>query len=547
MKYRALYRHLLFEVLAFTSLCTTAQTQPRSPVRLDSIQVSEFCISHKISSDACNRTLEFYRQREFVLSWFHDGELIPQAPLLVNTIENQKNNILAFPDSVTTSLTDSLAVFDSGVSIRKASETAKWIDVALTAYFFEFFPKLWNGQVDPQAENEIKWHISGPNIKYRHALDSILSDFERENPFVDFRRFHDGFFALQELLKNYRDIQRSGGWTSLEGKHLKRGDAGKSVHALATRLHESGDLEAKKIDSTFTRTLKKAVEHFQLRHGLKPDGIVGPQTISELNISVDERIRQIVVNMERWRWVQPLSSGKYVLVNIPAFELYSYEDSKAKFQMPVIIGKEASQTVAFNDEIKYIVVNPYWNIPKSIASEEMLPKVKEDANYFIDREIEVGLDGKYDIIDADTINWRNITTDNFQYTLRQKPGKENQLGTIKFIFPNKYSIYLHDTPYRNLFRRNDRQLSHGCVRVAEPYKLADFLLKKEDGITGEKIKRLVRKHEKDDVWITLAEPVPVYIVYFTAWVDDAGTAHFREDIYGHDRQVTTRLFPESRM
>ena len=546
MKFSSLIRCLLLNVLAFTMWSAHAQSDIRPSILLDSARIAGFCTSNNISSDACRRTLQFYREREFALSWFLNGELVPHASLLVNTIESQKNDALDFPDSVTTSLTDSLAVFDGDVSIQEATETAKWIDVALTVYFFDFFPKLWNGKVDPRAEREIRWHISGPDIKYSDALDSILSDLERENPFVDYRRLHDGFFALQQLLSKYRKTKSSGGWTAVKEDYLRRGDSGKGVYALATRLHESGDLEPENIDSTFTRTLERAVKTFQMRHGLRPDGIVGPRTIAELNVSVDERIRQIIVNMERWRWIEPITSEKYVLVNIPEFQLYGYENSKAKMEMPVIIGKEASETVVFNDKIKYIVVNPYWNIPKSIASEEMLPKVQEDENYLRDRQIEVGINGEYDRIDADTIQWQEITADNFPFTLRQKPGEMNQLGTIKFIFPNKYAIYLHDTPNRNLFDRHDRRLSHGCVRVAQPFKLADFLLNNADGISGKKIERMVRKGEEDNVWIPLSKPVPVYLVYFTTWVDKTGTAHFREDIYGHDSDVMKMLFSGSR-
>lgn len=284
--------------------------------------------------------------------------------------------MLDFPDSVTNSLADSLAIVNSDFSVEEAKETVRWIDVALTAYFFEFFPKLWNGQVDPHAENEILWHIEGPVIRYREALDSILTDLDRDNPFVDYRKFHEGFFALQKLLQKYQKASSSGGWTQLENENLKRGDTGKAVYALATRLQQSGDLDSNDIGSSFTRTLKRAVKNFQMRHGLQSDGIVGPKTISTLNVSIEERIKQIVVNMERWRWIEPLTSEKYVLVNIPEFRLYCYMDSRVKLSMPVIIGEEASETVVFNDEIKYIVVNPYWNIPKSIATEEMLPKGK---------------------------------------------------------------------------------------------------------------------------------------------------------------------------
>lgn len=273
------------------------------------------------------------------------------------------------------------------------------------------FPRCGAVRSTPHADKEIEWHISPARFSYTDALDSILNDFERENPFLDHRKFHEGFFALKTLLKEYRRIKYTGAWQSLAAQTLQKGDTGKLVADLVQRLQILGDFRMPVADSVFSTDVLNAVNAFQIRHGLEPDGIVGPKTIAQLNVPVEERIRQILVNMERWRWVEPLTTDRYVLVNIPAFELYGYNKGKVELRMPIIVGKEASRTVIFNDEIKYIVVNPYWNIPRSIAANEMLPKLKHDANFLRDRKIEVGLNGDYNKmdVDADTIQWDTIT------------------------------------------------------------------------------------------------------------------------------------------
>lgn len=330
--------------------------------------------------------------------------------------------------------------------------------------------------------------------------------------------------------------------TGDKGK-LSKGDSGVAVLALRDRLLASGDLKTSVTVAVFTAEIQQAVMAFQRRHGLVADGIVRGKTLSTLNTPVEVQIRKIILNMERWRWI-PLHhlKGNYVLINIPEYELRIYEEDKVKAEMKIVVGKGSASTNVFNDVIQKIVLNPYWNIPTSIAVAEILPQIQKDVSYLRKHHIEVGIDWKFDSLNADTVDWKNLSADNFPYTLRRKPGDGNPLGKIKFIFPNRYAIYLHDTPATALFEEHERSFSHGCIRVEKPLILAEHLVSPMKDITMRKLQRLLKK-EKEDEEIVLSEPVPVYMLYLTAWVDEQGHLNFRDDVYGHDEILARLLFP----
>lgn len=507
-------------------------------VRLDSTFVARFVGQHREFRPIEKKLQDYYRKRDWNVVWFAGNQPIDQASLFLNVLENLDNYGLSFREHHLSDTLSFIAQSFGGKTVPKP--LVKFVDVSLSALYFKYYPDFWTGVLDPKAEDEIEWNILQPDVSYAQLLDSLLSGDIRRNPFIDYRKFHQGFFELQKVLVRYKEIKNSGGWGTIETEYLTRGDSGIFVQQLIRRLKTTGDLREEHIPDKYNHDVEQAVRRFQQRHGLTEDGITGEKTLSAMNASVDIRIDQILLNMERWRWVPPLTEKKYVSVNIPEFKLYLYDDGDVQMTMPVIVGKSGAETVVFKDRIKYIVVNPYWNIPKSIAVEEMLPKAQRDSNYFRDRKIEIGIDGDYDVVAEDTINWQNYSAESFPFTLRQTPGRHNQLGTIKFIFPNRYAIYLHDTPARRLFDKRKRSLSHGCVRVEQPYELADMLLTQNKNYTGRKLQKMVGDEEKMDTWITLSDPVPVYILYFTVWAE-GGVANFREDIYGHDDALRTKL------
>jgi murein L,D-transpeptidase YcbB/YkuD len=322
----------------------------------------------------------------------------------------------------------------------------------------------------------------------------------------------------EKLLKAYQ-LAENGGWPSinLKEKKLQVGDTALAVVALKKRLHTVGDYSASDSSNIFTDTLSAAVKRFQGRYGLKEDGIVGGTTLQYLNEPIEVRIRQILVNMERMRWIPAEPTGDFILVNIPQYRLVVYEKGKRMFAMNIVAGSSQNQTVVFTGDLKYVVFSPYWNVPPSIIKKEILPGMKRNPNYLARHNME----------------WNGGK-------VRQKPGPNNSLGKVKFLFPNSYNIYLHDTPAKSLFDEPKRAFSHGCIRLADPRKLAIWALRNQPEWTEDKIDKAMNAGKEK--YVTLKSTVPVFLGYFTAWVDEEGKLNFRDDIYGHDKKLAEHLF-----
>jgi murein L,D-transpeptidase YcbB/YkuD len=284
-----------------------------------------------------------------------------------------------------------------------------------------------------------------------------------------------------------------------------------------------GDLNSDTTQTIYDENLEAAIKSFQARHGLEADGIIGKSVIDALNIPLSKRIEQIVVNMERLRWMPRSFSteSNYLLVNIPEFMLHVYENNKKQWDCNVVVGERENKTVIFTGTLKYIVFSPHWNVPESIVKEEILPEIEKDPTYLEKQELEI-------------TGERNGTP-----VIRQKPGSENSLGLVKFMFPNTHNIYLHDSPAKELFKENTRAFSHGCIRVSEPVELATYLLREDPSWDQSKIIEAMNTGEEK--YVTLKNKVPVYITYFTAWVDDEGRLNFRKDIYDNDARLARMI------
>jgi murein L,D-transpeptidase YcbB/YkuD len=285
------------------------------------------------------------------------------------------------------------------------------------------------------------------------------------------------------------------------------------------------------------------VQQFQLDNGLKSDGVVGKKTFTALNIPLEYRIKQLIINMERWRWLPENLGSRYIYVNIADYNLKLYEDNQVIMQMKTIVGKEQRSTPVFSDTIKYLVINPYWYVPKSIAVEDKLPLIKEDYSYLKENNYSLFQytgNNKLEEIDPAEVNWPKIDEDNFNYLLRQNPGDNNALGRIKFMFPNKFSIYLHDTPGRYLFSENERGFSSGCIRIEKPIDLAEYLLNDQEKWNRENIEEEMENDKEKTVY--LKNPIKIYLQYNTAWIDSFGRLNFREDIYKRDQKIIEEYF-----
>lgn len=345
---------------------------------------------------------------------------------------------------------------------------------------------------------------------------------------------HVFHLRLQQALENYQLLQQTGGWTTVApGPTLQAGDISPRVMELRQRLLRTGDLTSPGTvgpSERFDANLRAALMGFQSRHGLAVDGIVGTETLGALNTPVTSRIAQIQVNLQRMREFASTPGRKTLLINVPAFQLLWLRDDKVVWQTRVQVGHSETPTPLFRSELTRVIVNPDWVMPRSIAVEEMLPRIQADPSYLAAQNIEV-LDRDHQPVPADTIDWSLLSPARFPYRLVQRPCSQNALGQIKFVFPNEHDIYLHDTPNRALFEQPRRAFSHGCIRAEDPFELARFLLRTE-GWENTKIERVITSDRSHSINLT-SKPI-VVIVYWTAFVDDNGVVQFRSDIYGRD-------------
>ena len=326
------------------------------------------------------------------------------------------------------------------------------------------------------------------------------------------------------MLPLYYKLQQSGNWDSITkpDKPIHLGESSEIIATVKDRLFRLGDLAVNDSTNVLDSALFSAAKSFQRRMGLSVDGAVGAKMITELNITPAQRARQILVNLERMRWMTPKTDSNYIFVNIPEYKMYVYTADTLTFSMNVIVGTAANSTVIFSGNLKNIVFSPYWKVPVKIVRNEIVPGIKKNPNYL------------------EKHNMERIGGSDSLPSIRQKPGPSNSLGKVKFLFPNNYDIYFHDTPNRELFGATSRSFSHGCIRVGEPRHLAEYLLRNDTIWT--KYRMDTAMNNTKETWVTLKKSVPVVIAYFTAWVDNNGVLNFRKDIYGHDARLAAKLF-----
>ena len=356
---------------------------------------------------------------------------------------------------------------------------------------------------------------------------------------------HRAYRQLQEALVHYKAIAENGGWPEIEpGKILKVGDTDSRVAAIWQMLFIVGDLQTERCRSSqYDEEMLEGVKRFQFRHGLQVDGIIGQETFAAMNVSAKERMDQIKLNLERWRWHDQNLGRSYVLVNIAGFDLKAVREEKELLEMPIIVGTRHHESPIFSDKIRYIEFNPFWNIPPLIAQNETLIHLQMDPDYLAKEHIRLFSNWQEDGVELDpqTIDWQQVSKKEARrYKFRQEPGPWNALGTMKFVFPNKYSVYLHDTPNHELFKEFRRAYSHGCIRVSDPESLALFLLGEEAaGWDKERVKAIVASGKR--TIIKLPKRVPVHLTYMTAWHDVDGVLHFNNDIYHRDKRLQEAL------
>jgi L,D-transpeptidase YcbB len=490
--------------------------------------------------------LSFYGKSDFKPLWTLATGLTPQAEQLVRSIEEAELDGLISEDYHLSQIKTLIADFKEALLQRQSFDPQKQadLDLLLTDAFLLFSSHLLSGRVIPGSVDST-WLFFNPATDIAMILNSDAYSNRIESFFEGLRPANSGYYRLRDALQHYIGIQKKGGWPSIpQGPSLRMGEANGRIDRIRNLLVVTGDLDPTSRTirpAEFDESLMKGVQRFQNRHGIEPDGVVGLSTLTAMNVPVEARIRQIELNLERWRWIPRDLGFRYILVNIADYSLAVVENQATVLEMRVVVGKAYRRTPVFSEKMKYLVLNPFWNIPIKIAVEDKLPVIRKNPLYLTQQHIKVfeSWGEEAPEINPSIINWNRVNANYFPYRLRQDPGPLNALGRIKFVFPNKFSVYLHDTPQRSLFKRASRDFSSGCIRIEKPVELAKYLLQNDPQWSSQKIMETIDSGVTTVVRIK--DPIPVHLLYWTAWATETGTVHFGNDIYDRDPPLSRAL------
>jgi L,D-transpeptidase YcbB len=480
---------------------------------------------------------DFYQRRNYYPAWSRHGQALPAARELVAAIREAHEHGLQ-PEHYHLQQIESLLqqLPDSKAKARLLVE----LELLLTDAYLLLASHYQSGRINPDTIDP-EWRARRRNGDPMPILERALISGTIAESLQGLLPRPSEYAGLRAALQHYRELAGAGGWPQIPGgRKLAEDMHGEPVALLRLRLAWE-DRELAVEGNMFDAALTAAVRRFQRRHGLHDDGVVGPATLAELNVSTTERVRQLEVNLERWRWLPTDLGRRYVLVNIPSFQLYVVEENETVLDMRVVVGRPYRRTPVFSDRIRYLVLNPDWQVPDVIARKDIVPQLRKDPAYIERMRFAVlqGWGAQTQEVMPASIDWRKINAKRFPYRLRQEPGPNNALGRIKFMFPNSHNVYLHDSPARELFRKDSRSFSSGCIRVEQPLELATYLLR--DTPLGNLTALKSALDAGETLTVQLPTPVPVHLLYWTAWVDGEGVLQFRPDIYDRDRTLRQAL------
>lgn len=505
-----------------------------SELVLDSTVLEKFYKKYAVSDSVQHEVQTFYGNRKFQFAWFNQNGVTCAVTTFHARLQNYlqdfednslKNNDL---DSLMSSLNANEKEFLSD------KNHVQQLELLLTATYFRFAQKVYGGTT--KKTFDLEWFIPRKQKNYQILLDSLVSSAKCERVQEPVNQY---YIRLKNKLSQYRAIQRKGGFPIINTskKEIVFGSKDSVLLNVKQHLWLAGDLKINDKTIQFTDSLVVAVKQFQKRMGLVENGKINTQTITELNKPIEFRIKQMMVNLERLRWIPVEMEENYLLINIPEFKLHIFENQQQVWETNVVVGQTARKTSIFKGNMSQIILNPYWGVPVSIANKEILPHLKRNPNYLANNDMEV-FSGE-NKLNPNNINWHKYSS-RVPFSFRQKPGKNNALGKMKFMFPNNYHIYLHDTPSKHLFSESKRAFSHGCIRVENPLKLANYLLRNNQNWNPDKVNEILQTDKQ--IGIRLQPTVPVYIAYFTTWVDSNGQLNFRNDLYHLDAQLAKEVF-----
>lgn len=394
-----------------------------------------------------------------------------------------------------------------------------------------------SGRLSPNGIDN-QWRAARRNFNAVQAMEKAVKEKNLVGALQQLYPVQPGYRRLTELLEQLRT---QSDWPLVSAKgELKQGERRAGIITLKRRLQASGELSSSaQLNDLYDHETENALKQFQQRYGLKPDGVLGAATLDALNTTREQRIRQVTTNLDRWRWLPDKLGRRHIRVNIADFSVEAWENGRPVLTMKAIIGRAYRRTPVFSANMSYLVFNPFWEVPPSIAIKDKLPLLRKNAEQLRQSGFEVLSSSGGGPVAPTSINWNNVTPSAFPYRLRQKPGPANALGQVKLMFPNPYNVYLHDTSERPLFEKDIRTYSSGCIRVQKPVELAAWALAGQPGWNLERVQRVIASGETTTV--NISPTIPVHVEYWTAWVDEDGKPRFRADIYGRDQIVDKAL------
>ncbi len=483
---------------------------------LDSLAMEKYISDRQLGDKKIAlRFRSFYNARNYQYAWFSTKGLTEQARFFWNQYDYAVTHLKD------TSLVSSVFYKEAERYLNQEKLTANTKDAGIlnTEFgFTEHFIRYINSTYEKGYVKRKEQEKFIP-IKREDPIamaDSLLNKKHRDEKYYE--QVNDMYGNLKKNLQLYLGIAKAGGWGTIPTvKAIKKGETQTSIPAIKKRLQLTLDMPGYDSSSVFTDTLELAIKKFQKRHGYKQNGVITATLIKDMNVPAKERLMQILLNMDRMRWLPQKPKGNLIIVNLPEFMLRVYDGNKILFDMAVVVGKVGNNTMVFNGDLNQIYFSPYWNVPQSIIKSEILPAIARNPGYLARKNMERIGSG-----------------------IRQKPGPGNALGKVKFIFPNSFNMYFHDTPSKSLFGQDKRAFSHGCIRLSEPQKMAEWLLRNDTAWNTEKI--VFAMNQTKEKLVKLKDPIPVFIIYYTAWVDNDGEINFRDDVYQHDSELVKKMF-----
>jgi len=487
----------------------------------------------------------FYGRRGYQPIWVSKSGPSDAARELIAALGKAEKHGLSSHDYHYPCLWEWLKAFSSNSATLPIDKELAGMELLLSDGFITFGSHLSTGKVDPVTISPT-WVTKKKKTEVFDYLLDIQRPQDVRAAFEALAPSCHGYLSAMNEVRRLREIIARGGWPVIPpGKTLRKGDRSPRVALLRKRFFLEGDLlnagDAEDRALLFDRNLEKAVTQFQNRRGLAPDGAFGRNTLAAINRSPEDLLRTVVVNMERWRWLPRDLGRRRIVINVAAFTLEAFWEGYPMLEMPVIVGEAYTMTPVFSKNMAYLVINPYWNVPPGILERKILPEIKKNPNYLTANHYELvaGWKDTATLLNPATVKWSRVHAGNFPGRLRQKPGPWNALGRIKFIFPNQFDVYLHDTPQRHLFKRRIRAFSSGCIRVQDPVDLALYVLENDPSWNRTRLEETIAGGKT--TVIPVKDTVTVHLFYWTFWADEEGKAHYAEDIYGRDRGLWEAL------